>query len=104
MTDISRRAFFRLGIALGANTIWASASVYPSQIRWYERRELFPQGVASGDPDEHSVLLWTRRAPRAEEALVRLHVEVQSSSNWLQRMPFPSRPGLIGRAVCLWAA
>jgi alkaline phosphatase D len=28
---------------------------------WKEARELFPQGVASGDPDEHSVVLWTRR-------------------------------------------
>ena len=28
---------------------------------WRERRDLYPQGVASGDPDPHSVILWTRR-------------------------------------------
>jgi alkaline phosphatase D len=30
-------------------------------VAWRERRELFPEGVASGDPDASSVLLWTRR-------------------------------------------
>jgi hypothetical protein len=28
---------------------------------WRERRDLYPEGVASGDPDPHSVILWTRR-------------------------------------------
>ncbi len=28
-----------------------------------ERRDLFPQGVASGDPTSNSVILWTRRPP-----------------------------------------
>lgn len=33
----------------------------PSRVAWREDRAAFPQGVASGDPDEHSVILWTRR-------------------------------------------
>ena len=28
---------------------------------WRERRDLYPEGVASGDPDPNSVILWTRR-------------------------------------------
>jgi alkaline phosphatase D len=30
---------------------------------WRERRDLYPQGVASGDPAPDSVLLWTCRPP-----------------------------------------
>ena len=30
---------------------------------WRERRDLYPHGVASGDPAPDSVLLWTRRQP-----------------------------------------
>jgi len=38
---------------------------------WKERRELFPEGVASGDPDHHSVILWTRVGdPRIEKLFV----------------------------------
>ena len=29
--------------------------------KWRERRDLYPEGVASGDPDPNSVILWTRR-------------------------------------------
>jgi alkaline phosphatase D len=32
-----------------------------SKVNWRERRDLFPEGVASGDPGPDSVLLWTRR-------------------------------------------
>lgn len=41
-----------------------------------ERRDLYPQGVASGDPAPDSVILWTRRAPDAGVARHRLVVEV----------------------------
>jgi Phosphodiesterase/alkaline phosphatase D len=40
-----------------------------------ERRDLYPQGVASGDPDPHSVILWTRR-PFAQGTRQLLTVEV----------------------------
>ena len=36
--------------------------------QWSERRELYPQGVASGDPHPDSVMLWTRRPPAAGAA------------------------------------
>ncbi|MBL8114541.1 MAG: alkaline phosphatase D family protein, partial [Acidobacteria bacterium] len=46
-----------------------------SRVRWQERRELYPQGVASGDPDPNSVILWTRH-PFAEGTRQLLTVEV----------------------------
>ncbi|HMG05997.1 MAG TPA: alkaline phosphatase D family protein, partial [Chthoniobacterales bacterium] len=46
-----------------------------SRVKWRERRDLYPQGVASGDPDPHSVILWTRR-PFAEGTRNLLTVEV----------------------------
>jgi len=41
-----------------------------------ERRDLYPQGVASGDPAADSVILWTRREPDAGASAHRLMVEV----------------------------
>jgi alkaline phosphatase D len=57
---ISRREFIQVAAAMGASLAWAS-SEGASRSRWRERRDLFPEGVASGDPDPHSVILWTRR-------------------------------------------
>lgn len=61
MSTIDRRRFLKLASALGATLAWGCATVRPSSSGWRERRDLFPQGVASGDPDHQSVLLWTRR-------------------------------------------
>ena len=61
MSTLSRRQFLQLAAALGATLASGCATVRPSTSGWRERRDLFPQGVASGDPDAHSVLLWTRR-------------------------------------------
>ena len=59
MTRLSRRDFLSLAAAFGA-TASLAARAAPSRIKWRERRDLFPEGVASGDPDSSSVLLWTR--------------------------------------------
>jgi alkaline phosphatase D len=56
----SRREFLQAAVALGAVAAFARASA-KSSMRWTERRDLFSEGVASGDPDSSSVLLWTRR-------------------------------------------
>lgn len=45
---------------LGASSAWAGATK-PSRTRWRERRDLYPEGVASGDPSPDSIILWTRR-------------------------------------------
>ncbi|MCW3848530.1 alkaline phosphatase D family protein [Sphingomonas sp. LB-2] len=59
---MDRRQFLASAAALGVSGIWASRSAAsPSRIPWREDRKLYPQGVASGDPDDHSVILWTRR-------------------------------------------
>ena len=59
---MDRRQFLAGAASLGISGIWASRSAAaPSRIAWREDRALYPQGVASGDPDEHSVILWTRR-------------------------------------------
>ena len=61
MPRLDRRQFLKLAAALGATLAWGCAHVRPSSSGWRERRDLYPQGVASGDPDDNSVLLWTRR-------------------------------------------
>lgn len=73
-TKISRRTFLQTAAALGASLAWAGTA-RGSRVEWQERRDLFPEGVASGDPDPHSVILWTRR-PFAEGAREFLNVEV----------------------------
>ena len=57
---LSRRAFIQTAAAMGASLAWAGRSV-ASRTNWREARELYPEGVASGDPDPNSVILWTRR-------------------------------------------
>src|ERR1051325_10423941 len=71
---ISRRSFIKAAAAMGASLAWGGPA-RGSRVRWRERRELYPQGVASGDPDAHSVILWTRR-PFDDGARQRLTVEV----------------------------
>src|SRR6202451_2076983 len=62
--------------ALGACAGWNRGWAAPSQVHFQERRDLYPEGVASGDPDEHSVLLWTRRPYTKGRSRATLTVEV----------------------------
>src|SRR3954471_20760948 len=71
---ISRRSFLKAAAAMGASLAWVGPAE-GSRVKWHERRDLYPQGVASGDPDAHSVILWTRR-PFAEGTRQILTVEV----------------------------
>jgi alkaline phosphatase D len=66
MSSMDRRSFIQLALAMGATVAWGDANGLPSQTAWKERRDLFAEGVASGDPDSTSVLLWTRRSPDVE--------------------------------------
>ncbi len=76
MDEISRREFLVAAAALGASLAWGSAHARPSRVPWRERRDLFPEGVASGDPQSDNVLLWTRypRNDGSTEAGLRLEV------------------------------
>src|SRR6185369_15997823 len=71
---ISRRSFLKTAAAFGASLAWAGPA-RGSRVHWHERSDLYPQGVASGDPDPHSVILWTRR-PFAQGTRHLLTVEV----------------------------
>jgi alkaline phosphatase D len=73
-TEISRRSFLKTAAAIGAWLVWVGPA-RSSRVHWHERRDLYPQGVASGDPDPHSVILWTRR-PFAQGTRQLLTVEV----------------------------
>ncbi len=65
-----------MATAIGATAAWGSPFGSTSRLSWRERRDLFPEGVASGDPDSNSVLLWTRRAPTGTDVGGELNVEV----------------------------
>src|SRR2546423_7883316 len=71
---LSRREFIQTAAALGASLAWGGRA-RASRVRWQERRDIYPEGVASGDPDPHSVILWTRR-PFADAKRHILTVEV----------------------------
>ena len=95
----TRREFLGAALAIGATGLWAGAAAKPSATAWRENRALFPEGVASGDPDHNSVILWTRR-PDARGALTveiaedegfsrvvgRKQVAVTPASDWTARV------------------
>src|SRR5215831_2165691 len=76
---MTRRELLASAAALGAALAWprrsARAATAPE-----ERRDLFPQGVASGDPHPNSVLLWTRRPPVGASRARALRVEVATDA------------------------
>jgi alkaline phosphatase D len=57
---LSRRDFIQAAAAIGASAALCGPA-RASRTQWTERRNLFPEGVASGDPEPDSVILWTRR-------------------------------------------
>lgn len=79
MSRINRREFIKQAGLFGAALVWGSKTASASTIGWQERRDLFPQGVASGDPAADSIILWTRR-PQVDKAAEKLTVEVAEDS------------------------
>ena len=84
MTMITRRSFLEMAAAFGATAAWASPFDKQSNIPWHERRDFYPEGVASGDPEPDSVLLWTRRPPIGGKPIQRLNVEVANDKSFAQ--------------------
>src|SRR6202034_2202169 len=82
MTKFSRRSFIEMAIARGATAAWGQPFATRSSVPWSERRDLYPEGVASGDPQSDSVLLWTRRAPGGVAGAEKLHVEVAEDESF----------------------
>lgn len=81
MGKIDRRDFLRQAAYCGAALLLTSSRGQASAVTWQERRDLFPHGVASGDPDPNSVILWTRRPP-LEKAASKLHVEIAEDADF----------------------
>jgi alkaline phosphatase D len=73
--SLSRRQFLACAAALGATAAWAVPGGRKSRVEWRERRESYPEGVASGDPLADSVILWTRH-PVSSATAAKLVVEV----------------------------
>jgi len=73
---IDRRKFLRAATAIGASAVFCTGIPLRAQSVRAERRDLYPEGVASGDPDPNSVLLWTRRPFGANHVRATLTVEV----------------------------
>jgi alkaline phosphatase D len=86
MSTITRRAFLSMAAAIGATAAWGDPLGTKSRLAWQERRDLFPEGVASGDPDSSSVLLWTRRLPHGEEPIVKLNLEIAEDETFTRRV------------------
>jgi len=80
VTELSRRDFLVAAAALGASLAWGSVQARPSRVRWRERRDLFPEGVASGDPQSDNVLLWTRYPRTDGTTEARLTLEVSEDA------------------------
>ena len=90
---LSRRDFIQTAAAIGAALAW-SGRARASRVHWRENEQLYPEGVASGDPDAHSVILWTRR-PFADSARHILTVEVaedQQFTKVVAHAPAPVSP------------
>jgi alkaline phosphatase D len=80
--SISRRRFIELASAFGASLALRSRIVRASTVNWTERGDLFPEGVASGDPHPDSVILWTRRPPGGNSEARALALEVAEEANF----------------------
>src|SRR5689334_23160087 len=72
----TRRSLLAQASAVGAALAFGQSCAHTPTGDRTERRDLYPQGVASGDPFPDSVILWTRRAPDAGASKHRLMVEV----------------------------
>ncbi|HET9639481.1 MAG TPA: alkaline phosphatase D family protein [Allosphingosinicella sp.] len=84
----SRRSFLQAASAMGASLAWAGPA-RASRTKWRERRDLYPEGVASGDPAPDSVILWTRRPfDQGERELLTVEVaEDEAFRNVVARAP-----------------
>jgi alkaline phosphatase D len=81
-SPMTRRSFLKTALAIGATAAWARAMPARSVQAWREARAFFPEGVASGDPDFESVLLWTRRPPVDGQTADALTVEVAEDATF----------------------
>ena len=79
---MKRRDFLKTASLFGATLAFTRGEATSSVLEWRERRDLFPEGVASGDPRPDSVLLWTRRPSMNGDVSKRLTVEVAEDQHF----------------------
>lgn len=79
---ISRREAIATAAAIGAALAWPTERARGSRVPWQEWRDLFPQGVASGDPQPDGVILWTRRPPVGGAVAKTLTIEIASDDGF----------------------
>jgi alkaline phosphatase D len=96
MSVMDRRTFLQAALAIGATAVWKAPNARPSTILRYESRELFPEGVASGDPDSSSVLLWTQRPYDLHNHSKMLLVEMAEDPDF--RSPVATAPAPVSEA------
>jgi len=95
---LSRRDFIQAAAAIGASLAWGGKA-RASRLAWREKRELYPEGVASGDPDPSSVILWTRR-PFGDAGRHVLTVEVAEDEGFRRVVAqAPAQGGVVQRRV-----
>lgn len=73
---ITRREALATAAALGASLAWPWRLPRLSVLRREERRDLYPHGVASGDPTPDGMILWTRRPPVADSKASTITLEI----------------------------
>jgi alkaline phosphatase D len=91
MPTITRRSFIEMAFAMGATAAWSNPLGAKSRTQWRERRDRFPEGVASGDPDSTSVLLWTRYLTDGDRPAV-LNVEVAEDDKFTRVVATTAAP------------
>src|SRR5689334_16902530 len=77
----TRRQFLKAASAIGAALAYGVARAHAVRPPWAERREWYPQGVASGDPAPDSVILWTRRPPKQPDAAAAIPLFLEVSTD-----------------------
>jgi alkaline phosphatase D len=92
VSSITRRSFLEMAVMLGASAAWGNPFAAASKVLWRERLDLYPEGVASGDPDTNSVLLWTRRSPETPHPPQTLTLEVAEDGAFQRVIATASAP------------
>src|SRR5215475_5253783 len=93
MTTFDRRQFVAIASAMGAVLAWPVGAARASARHWSERRDLYPEGVASGDPAPDSVILWTRRPFTSGVTTAHLTLELAEDADF-RRVVATSRPAV----------
>ena len=92
MAPITRRSFLKMALAISATAAWGDLSPSASRVSWREGRNRFPEGVASGDPDSNSVLLWTRCPQPARTLELKLNLEVAEDGHFTRVIASQAAP------------